>query len=128
MVRAKVMIVDDDQEFLQELSVVLASHGYDVVASANPAAVKEIAVTSEPAVIVLDLKMRGQSGLELADELRRFTKTLAIPVIAMTGFFTESEHMTLLNICGIRTCLKKPFAPYELMRAIETELTERRRA
>ena len=126
MAKTKILIVDDDKEFLRELREILNFHGYEVVLSSNPASVPEIAANSRPAVILLDLKMDQTSGFELADELKHFTRTFDIPVIAMTGFFTESEHRALMNICGIRTCITKPFAAEEVITAIEKELAEHR--
>jgi DNA-binding response OmpR family regulator len=113
------MIVDDDAQFLEELQETLALNGYQAIAVSDCRRVLDTAAAAQPDVILLDLKMRQPDGFQLADALRRLAPTGAIPVIAMTGVFTEAEHLSLLGICGIRRCITKPFEVAELVRAIE---------
>jgi CheY-like chemotaxis protein len=115
----QVMIVDDDKEFLEEISQALESNGYRTVnISESTAAVKE-AVERMPAVILLDLKMDKKSGFKIADELMANPKTSGIPVIAITGVFTGQEHKLLMKICNIKECLIKPINPLDIIEKIE---------
>ncbi len=75
-------------------------------------------------MILLDLRMRRTSGFEIADGLKRFLETERIPVIAMTGFYTMKEHSWLMNFCGIKKCLKKPFNPLDVIAEIELAMGE----
>jgi DNA-binding response OmpR family regulator len=120
--RKKVMIVDDDREFLEELQETLFLNGYDIIKVNDPHRVLETAGDHKPDIILLDLKMDHYSGFELADELSHFTRTTDIPVVAMTGFFTENEHISIMNLCGINKCITKPFSAEEVVTAIESEL------
>lgn len=122
MSKGKVMIVDDDSEFLQELKEILDLSGYEVTQISNPSSVVSEAAGNEPDVILLDLKMEGLNGFEVADQLKRTEKTSHVPIIAMTGFYTEEEHMSLMNICGIQRCILKPFNPLDVISAIEMAL------
>jgi len=122
MSKGKVMIVDDDREFLEEFKETLDLNGYEVIGVSDSTAVLETANNTKPDVIVLDLKMDDMSGFEVADELQHFSNTMQIPVIAVTGFFKEAEHIALLNICGIKKCIPKPFSPQEVITAIEEVL------
>ena len=119
MSKGRVIIVDDDKEFLEELRELLELSGHEVFGTAQSGLVQEQADKIKPDVILLDLKMRDMNGFEVAQELRYFTATMGIPIIAMTGFFQEKEHIPLLNICGIQKCLKKPFNPLDVISAIE---------
>jgi len=122
MSKGRVLIVDDDKEFLNELRETLDLSGYEVIDVAGGSSVQDIASSTSPDVIVLDLKMDDMNGFEVAEELKRFTSTVSIPVIAMTGFFREDEHQPLMNICGIRRCIKKPFNPLDVINAIEAAI------
>ncbi|MDD5347124.1 MAG: response regulator [Candidatus Omnitrophica bacterium] len=117
--RKKVMIVDDDAEFLEELCEMLDTSGYAVIPVREPRRAIDMADSAKPDVILLDLKMKQLSGFQIADGLSRLTGTVGIPVIAMTGFFTEHEHISLMNICGFRRCIVKPFAATDIINAIE---------
>ena len=123
--RKKVMIVDDDKEFLEELQETLSLNGYDIIKVNDPHLVLETAGNHKPDIILLDLKMEHRSGFELADELNHFTRTTDIPVVAMTGFFTENEHISIMNLCGINKCITKPFSAEEVVTTIESELRKR---
>jgi DNA-binding response OmpR family regulator len=122
MRRKRVMIVDDDKEFLEELKETLFLNGYEVIKENDPHRVLETAGNIKPDIILLDLKMDHFSGFEIADELSRFTRTIDIPVVAMTGFFTENEHISLMSLCGINKCITKPFSAEQVITAIETEI------
>lgn len=125
MSRGRVLIVDDDKEFREELRETLDLSGYEVIEVEDARAVQNTASRTSPDVIVLDLKMDDMNGFEVAEELKRFTTTVGIPVIAMTGFFREDEHAPLMNICGITTCIKKPFNPLDVIAAIEAAMRGR---
>ena len=120
------MIVDDDAEFLQELAQTLFLNGYDVIEVNDSGKVLEIAGSNKPDIILLDLKMGHSNGFEIADELSRFTRTTDIPVVAMTGVFTENEHMSLMGLCGINKCITKPFSAEELVNTIDSELKKKK--
>lgn len=117
-----VMMVDDDKEFLEEMKVLLERTGYNVIALNDPSSALKLAREKRPDTILLDLRMKEMSGFEIADELKRFKDTENIPVIAMTGYYTMKEHTWLMNFCGIKKCLKKPFAPLDVIAEIENTI------
>jgi len=118
----KIMLVDDDKEFLNEMSEILKLSGYEtfVFSDSTDAATK--AINLKPDLILLDLKMDNKSGFKVADELRSITATKDIPVIAVTGVFTKKEHKLLMKVCNIRESLIKPIQPLDLISRIENIL------
>jgi len=124
MANKKVMIVDDDKEFLQELEELLLESGYDMIVVDDATAVLDVASRAKPDVILLDLKMPGKSGFQVADELKHISQLSNVPIIAMSGFFKDN-YGPLLNICGIKRCLKKPFNPLDIIAEIEEAIAER---
>lgn len=122
MPKKKIMIVDDDREFLEELKETLTSSGYDTTALSNSTSALKMVRKIKPDVILLDLKMQGKSGFQIANELKQLAETAHIPIIAMTAFYTEREYTILTNICGIKTCLIKPFNPLDVIAEIERAL------
>lgn len=121
MASKKVMIVDDDKEFLYELEEALVLSGYDLVAVNDSLSALHIAAKITPDVILLDLRMPGKSGFQLADEIRRFSGLEDTPIIAMSGLFKD-EYIPFLKMCGIKKCLKKPFNPLDVIAEIEVAL------
>ncbi len=119
------MLVDDNVELLEELENLLKLGGYDVIATSDGTKVFDIAMKNKPDLILLDLKMSPKSGFQIADEVRNSLLLKDIPVIAMTGFFTEKQHFLMMKLCGIRTSILKPFRPVNLISKIEFALGNR---
>lgn len=121
MQKKKIMIVDDDREFLEELTEILTLNGYDTMAFSDSTLAMKKFYDIKPDLILLDLKMNKKSGFQIADELKHSPETAHVPIIAITGYYTEKEHASLMNIYGIKSCLIKPFDPQELIRKIEED-------
>ncbi|MDD5409236.1 MAG: response regulator [Candidatus Omnitrophica bacterium] len=121
MTEKKVMLVDDNKEFLEELEETLNLSGYKTISVNDANLALDAVVKSCPDVVVVDLKMPSKTGFQLADELRRIPGFDRIPIIAMSGFFKE-DYGPLMNICGIRKCIKKPFNPLDMISEIEEAL------
>ena len=118
MANKKVLVVDNDKEFLSELEETLAMAGYDLIAVLDPRETLETLRGLDIYVALLDLKMPGMSGFELARELSQLPRMKNVPIIAMTGHYSE-EMGPLMRLCGISKCLKKPFFPLEVIASIE---------
>lgn len=121
MFNHKVMIVDDNKGFLEELEEALAFSGYDTIATHDPHSVLPTVAKEKPHVILLDLKMPGKSGFQLAHELKSSPDLQQIPIIAMTEFFKDGYKM-LMDMCGIKRYIKKPFNPLDVITEIEAAL------
>lgn len=116
-----VLAVDDDEIFLEELRDVLVSSGYEVVTMTDSCKAVEAALEARPGVILMDIKMPGKSGLEVAHEMRYRPVLAHVPIIAMSGFLKES-NLPFMEACGIKKCLKKPFNPLDIIWEIEDAL------
>ncbi|MBF0572029.1 MAG: response regulator [Candidatus Omnitrophica bacterium] len=117
----KVLIVDDDKDFLNELGEVLSFAGYDMVSVDVPLEVMNVLEKDKVDLILLDLNMPGKNGFNLAFDLSNSRHFKNIPIIAMTGF-NKIEINSLLELCGVRKCLKKPFRPLDIISEIENML------
>jgi DNA-binding response OmpR family regulator len=118
----RILVVDDNLELLEELKDVLGGHGYQVETYSDSQEALDMSYTSKPELILLDLKMGPKSGFQVADELHHSLITKHIPIIAMTGFYTEKEHILMMKLCGIKMFILKPFQPGNLIAKIEFAL------
>ena len=114
----KIMIVDDDEKFLEEISQLLEAGDYSVSVVSDATSVVKEACRIKPDVILLDLKMQV-SGFKIAIQLSCLAETKNIPIVAITGVYTEQEHRLVMNACGIQKWLIKPASPLEVIAAIE---------
>ncbi len=124
-VSPRIMIVDDNRELLEELQEILTERGYEVETVVDSVQAFDMAHVIKPDLIIVDLKMIPKSGFQVADELRHSLQMKNVPIIAMTGFFTEKEHILMMKLCGIKTFILKPFKPSSLIAKIEFALGRR---
>ncbi|MBF0504377.1 MAG: response regulator transcription factor [Candidatus Omnitrophica bacterium] len=123
--KPRILIVDDNVELLEELKHMLELGGYDVLAINDGSKAFDAALKNKPDLILLDLKMSPKSGFQIADEFTNSMFLKDVPIIAMTGFFTEKQHLLMMKLCGIKTSILKPFRPVNLISKIEFALGNR---
>ncbi|MBT3182643.1 MAG: response regulator [Deltaproteobacteria bacterium] len=120
----KILLIDDDKLFLDELSELLGSGGYDVTALSVSKEAVAVVVEYEPDLILLDLKMEELNGFQIAIELNANDDTRSIPIIGMTGYFTGVGDQRVVKGSGIKDCLIKPLNPDEVLKTIRSVLGE----
>jgi two-component system, OmpR family, response regulator ChvI len=81
--RVRILLIDDDDEFRESLSLNLMDEGFAVTTFANgPSALEHVAAGESADVILLDWRMPGMNGLEVLRELRQ--RGIVTPVIFLT--------------------------------------------
>jgi Fe-S oxidoreductase/ActR/RegA family two-component response regulator len=81
----RILVTDDEPDFLVFITAVLEDNGADVIAARNGDEAIRLALAEKPDLITLDLSMPGKSGIETFEELRRNVETATIPVCIITG-------------------------------------------
>lgn len=114
----KVMIIDDDRQLVEELTDSLRMDDYEVIPVDNPKKVKELAIATNPDVVLLDINMPGESGFQVACDILYFSGLRDTTIIAMTGYFKE-RYAALMKCYGFKGFLKKPFDYIDLLCRIE---------
>ena len=91
----QVLLVDDDDEFREALTLTLLDEGFEVRSvSSGSAALEHLASGISPDVILLDWRMPGMTGLEVLHELR--ARGIAKPVILLTGLTDDAYEEAAL--------------------------------
>ena len=109
--RPHVLVVDDDRRIRDLLTRYLDEHGFVVLNAEDAAHAKDLLRSFEVDVLVVDVMMPGQTGLEFTEEFRREHKT---PVILLTALGETEDRITGLE-AGADDYLPKPFEPRELV-------------
>ena len=115
--RQRVLLVDDYPDALETWRIYLDLSGYDVVTAADGRAAVDVARSSHPDIIVMDLELPVMSGIDAARELRAADDTAGIPMIAATGYshFNGMDHARLNPFDLV---LVKPCDPAQLLTQI----------
>ena len=110
----RVLVVDDDRPLARALAINLKAHGYDVtVAHDGRTALTEVA-RAHPAVVVLDLGLPDQDGIEVLAGIRGWSP---VPVIVLSARSTSGEKVQALD-AGADDYVTKPFGMDELLARI----------
>jgi DNA-binding NtrC family response regulator len=97
MNKKKILVVDDEADFLEVIRIRLESSGYEVIISmSGEDALKKIKEES-PSAVLLDILMPGIDGLEVLKRIRKIDENL--PVYMITAFSTE-ERFKAANKLG----------------------------
>jgi len=119
---ARILIVDDEQELVQNLSYRLETEGF-VVNGAYDAStgLRYAAATPAPDLIVLDLMLPDMSGTDVCRRLREDQKTRDIPVLMLTARADEYDRVVGFE-SGADDYVVKPFSTRELVLRIRALL------
>ena len=120
-----VYVVDDDASVRRALARLIASAGVDVETFPSAKAFLEHPVTDRPACLVLDVRLRGESGLDLQAALGDARRQL--PIIFLTGHATVPASVHAMKQ-GALDFLQKPVDERELLGGIERALSRSREA
>ncbi|PVB60549.1 response regulator transcription factor [Labrenzia sp. 011] len=116
--RPVIAIVDDDADVRETLSALMESSGFAPVAFADSAGFKAAGNPENFDLALIDLRLRGESGLSLAIHIREFHE---LPIVMLTGVGDEIDKIIGLET-GADDYLMKPFNPRELVARIRAVL------
>jgi len=117
-----VLIVDDDKEIRNLLCEYLQKQAYRVTAVADGRALRAALDAGHPDLIVLDVMLPGEDGLQLCRDLRSRSN---VPIIMLTARGEETDRIVGLEM-GADDYLAKPFNPRELLARIKSVLRRSR--
>jgi PAS domain S-box-containing protein len=114
-----VLVVDDEQDARELISVVLRAAGAEVTTAASAAQALELVARGAPKVLISDIGMPDVDGYELLRRVRTSggAEGAAIPAIALTAYSREQDRRLALE-AGFQTHVAKPVDPAELVRVV----------
>lgn len=131
MAQGRILIIDDDPDITEAMSVVLENKGYEVRSAADGSEGMDRIRESRPDLIILDVMMRTrQEGFELARELKGNAQYKDIPILMLTAvkdktgldFKAEAGDQTWLPV---EEFLDKPVKPNVLLEKVRSLLAKR---
>jgi PAS domain S-box-containing protein len=125
----QILVVDDDPDTLQIMSVVLAEARANVQTAASAAEALEMLRWSQPDVLVSDLGMPNEDGYSLIRRLRARESDgqKPIPAVALTAYVRVEDRVRALS-AGFNMFVPKPVEPNELITAIASVIEPRIRS
>ncbi|MDA8870053.1 ATP-binding protein [Rhizobiaceae bacterium] len=113
--RDKIILVDDDRDFLDLTERLLSKEGYSTICTDSPRTVLQLARTVQPVAVIVDIRMPGFNGWDVLAELKSSPITASIPVI-MTSILEDRKTALSKDADGF---VEKPFTIEKLQAALD---------
>jgi DNA-binding response OmpR family regulator len=113
----RILIVDDDREIVESVSVALEAAGYEVVIARDGNQGLAMAEREDPDLVILDMMMPKRSGFLVLERLRR-TRRVPVRVIMVTAN-EGSRHKAYAEMLGVDDYIRKPFPIGRLMESVK---------
>lgn len=119
----RILLIDDDDLLRNVLAKALTHAGHTVIQASDGQQGVELANAATVDLVITDLVMPVQEGVETILQLRRDRPKL--PIIAISGGLSHSKlYLDIASKIGAKRILPKPFTPQELLLQIEEVMKE----
>ena len=124
--KAKILLIDDDADFVEATKIVLESKPYEVIVAYEGNDGLRKASEEKPDLIILDIIMPVKDGFTAAEEFKRDPELSKIPIVMLTSFAEKGSETSIPTSRGLtleaEDYIDKPVSPEELLRRVEKYL------
>jgi two-component system cell cycle response regulator DivK len=107
--KKKILVVEDNDLNLKLFQDLLEAHNMEVVSTKDGREGFSLACTEKPDLILMDIQLRGISGLDIIRKIKSEKNTRAIPVIAVTAYAMKDDEEKILQ-SGCEAYIAKPIS------------------
>jgi len=122
---AKILVVDDDPDFIEITRIILEKNGYDVESAANGDEAIEKMKSYVPDLVLLDIMMsQPLDGVEVARKMLDDSSLVKVPIIVVSSI-TDSPHLAKFptnEYLPIDDWISKPAQPDDLLKKVKKYL------
>jgi len=124
--KAKILLVDDDADFVESTKIVLESKPYEVIVAVNGDEGLRKAREGKPDLILLDIIMPVEDGFMAAEQLKKDPELAKIPVLMLTSYASKGAGTSIPRGQGYgleaEDYIDKPVSPKDLLAIVGKHL------
>jgi len=124
--KVKILLVDDDADFVESTKMVLESKPYEVIVAVNGDEGLRKAREEKPDLILLDVIMPVADGFTAAEQIKKDPELAKIPVLMLTSYSTRGTETSIPRSRGYELetedYIDKPVSPDDLLAVVEKHL------
>jgi len=124
--KAKILLVDDDADFVESTKTVLESKPYEVIVAVNGNECLRKVREDRPDLILLDIIMPIEDGFTAAEHLKKDPQLAKIPILMLTSYSTKGAETSIPRSRGYELeaedYIDKPIAPQDLLDTVAKHL------
>jgi len=121
MTKKRILVVDDEKDFVEMLQIRLEANGYEVIPAYDGIQCVALAKGKKPDLILLDIMMPAGSGYLVCKKLKMDPLTWSIPVIFLTAK-GRPDDVVEAYLVGAKYYLTKPYEPKVLLETVKRAL------
>ena len=126
--KAKILLIDDDVDFVESTKIILESKPYEVIVAHDGDEGLQKASEENPDLVLLDVIMPVKDGFTAAEQFKKDPKLRKIPVLMLTGFAAMGGETSIPVSRGYtletEDYIDKPISPKELLARVEKHLKQ----
>lgn len=119
----KVLFVEDDPDQIFLYQEVFGMKGIFLIPSTNSKETLEAAIKNKPAVILLDILLRHENGLDIMEKLKANGATKNIPVIIFTNYDKKEVRDRAAELGAVAFIIKSRTTPQEMIEKVKALIT-----
>lgn len=121
--KKKILIVDDDRQFVKILGDWFGSHGFDILTAYNGKDAIDLFYKDNPDVVLLDALLPKMDGFKTCQAMRKIELKKNVPIIMMSAIYRkQAEIIRAKTECGATDYLTKPLNLTEVYNKVMEEL------
>ena len=124
--KARILLVNDDADFVESTKTILESKPYEVIVAKDGDEGLKKAREAKPDLIILDVIMPVKDGFTAAEQLKKDPQLSKIPTLMLTAFATKGRETSIPVSRGMELetedYIDKPVSPDELLARVEKHL------
>ena len=114
----RILVCDDALFFRTMVADVLREEGFTVETAADGEETLAVLPSFRPHLLIVDLQLPGMSGIEVIRRVRQEKDSAALPILAMSGVFTESSDVMVMEDAGADDYIGKKFKKEHLVKRV----------
>jgi two-component system alkaline phosphatase synthesis response regulator PhoP len=120
----KILFIDDDPAFAEEMKFLLQQNGYEVITAADGQEAFQLAKEQVFDVVITDMLLTTTNGTEVILHMRTFHPGVRIIAITGGGWASPQFHLDSARVIGSDSCLAKPFSIESLLKEIRQVVSD----
>jgi CheY-like chemotaxis protein len=119
----QILVIEDNPSNLYLMQYLLGKHGYTAIEADTGLKGIELAMTSKPLAIILDIQLPEMDGYEVAKAIREYSSLDDTPIIAVTSYAMIGDRENAIA-AGASAYIEKPINPDTFIKEIESHIQE----
>jgi len=124
--KAKILLVDDDADFVESTKIILESKPYEIIVAVNGDEGLRKARGEKPDLIILDIIMPVEDGFTAAEQLKKDPELAKIPLLILSSYSSDGAETPIPRGRGydleVEDYIDKPVRPQDLLAVVDKYL------